>query len=180
MMEDENKLIDRAVRGEQEAFGVLYDHYQPQIYRFVILKVSNRAEAEDLTHQVFLAAWKSMPRYENQGYPFSSWLYQIARNQIIDHYRTKKADVDLETIEVLGIASRDNHEEEAHIRLELEKVQRAIKELSTEYQDVIIMRFIEELSIRETADALKKSEGAIKVMQHRAIKELKDILGENQ
>lgn len=178
MLEEEPKIVTRASKGEPEAFGVLYDHYQPQIYRFIILKVSRRQEAEDLTHQVFVAAWKNMPNYEDQGYPFSSWLYQIARNQVIDHYRLKKPDVNLEEDQVQELTGTDDAESQAEESLAMSKVQRAIKELSGEYQDVVIMRFIEELSVREVAQALGKSEGAIKVMQHRAIKELKEALGE--
>ncbi len=178
MLEEEPKIVTRAVKGESEAFGLLYDHYQPQIYRFIILKVGRREEAEDLTHQVFVAAWKSMPNYEDQGYPFSSWLYQIARNQVIDHYRLKKPDVDLEESHVQEIASTSDTESQVEERLAMGKVQDALRELSQEYQDVIIMRFVEELSVREVAQAVGKSEGAIKVMQHRAIKELKKVLGE--
>jgi RNA polymerase sigma-70 factor, ECF subfamily len=178
MLEDEYVIVSRASKGESQAFGLLYDHYQPQIYRFVVLKVGRREEAEDITHQVFLAAWKSIPGYEHMGNPFSSWLYQIARNQIIDHYRSKKTDVDLEEPAAQAIASHDDLESDAHMRMEFQKIQVALKELSSDYQDVIIMRFIEEQSIKEVAAALGKSEGAVKLMQHRAIKELKKILGD--
>jgi RNA polymerase sigma-70 factor (ECF subfamily) len=178
MLEEEPKIVTRAVKGESEAFGLLYDHYQPQIYRFIILKVSRREEAEDLTHQVFVAAWKNMPNYEDQGYPFSSWLYQIARNQVIDHYRLKKPDVSLEEEMVLEIPGSHDTEGQVEERLAIGKVQEALRKLSQEYQDVVIMRFVEELSVREVAQAVGKSEGAIKVMQHRAIKELKKILGD--
>lgn len=180
MLEDEATIVARAREGEAQAFGVLYDHYQPQIYRFIFLKVSRREEAEDLTHQVFLSAWKNVRGYENLGHPFSSWLYQIARNQVIDHYRVRKPEVDLEAIEAQQLATHENHEATLDGRLEIEKVRHAMKELSQEYQDVIIMRFVEELSVRETAEALGKSEGSVKVMQHRAIKELKKILGEKE
>ena len=88
MLDGEKRIIQDAVGGEASAFGLLYDHYQPKIYRFVLVKVGRREEAEDLTHQIFLHALQNIGSYEHLGFPFSSWLYQIARNQIIDHYRT--------------------------------------------------------------------------------------------
>ena len=87
MLDGEQSYVNSAIRGDSSAFGVLYDHYQPMIYRFVAVKVGRREEAEDITHQVFLSAWQNIKRYEHRGHPFSSWLYRIARNQVVDHYR---------------------------------------------------------------------------------------------
>ena len=97
MIDGEEKLIQDAVKeGDSSAFGKLYDHYQPMIYRFVLIKVGRREEAEDITHQVFLQAWQNIRTYRHRGHPFGSWLYRIARNQVIDHYRSRKDDVPLE------------------------------------------------------------------------------------
>ena len=87
MLEDEHNLVARAKEGEAEAFGLLYDFYMPRIYRFVLFKVGRREEAEDLTQGVFLKAWEHVEAYESRGYPFSSWLYRIARNTVTDHHR---------------------------------------------------------------------------------------------
>lgn len=176
MLNGEKNIIAGAIRGEPEFFGLLYDHYQPQIYRFIILKVGRREEAEDLTHQVFLSAWKKISGYEDMGHPFSSWLYQIARNQVIDHYRNKRPEVDLESNEAIALSSGVDEEKALSLKIETEKVMTAIKLLSEDHQDVIIMRFVEELSVKETSEAMGKSEGAVKVMQHRAIKELKKLI----
>jgi RNA polymerase sigma-70 factor (ECF subfamily) len=178
MLDGEKKLIQDAVRGKSSAFGDLYDHYQPMIYRFVAVKVGRREEAEDITHQVFLSAWQNIKTYEHRGHPFSSWLYQIARNQVIDHYRAKRNDTPLDAVDPEAFATMASAEFEMPTKLEMETVRRALATMKPDYQDVIIMRFIEDLPIRETADALDKSEGAIKLMQHRAIKELKRILKE--
>jgi RNA polymerase sigma-70 factor (ECF subfamily) len=180
MLDKEENIIRDAVRGDASAFGLLYDHYQPAIYRFVAVKVGRREEAEDITHQVFMNAWQNMKQYRHRGHPFSSWLYRIARNQVIDHYRSRKENISLETIEIdqLGIAYQSSTQADLSLKLELEKVMGAIQGLKQEYQDVIILRFVEDLSLRETADAMKKTEGAVKLMQHRAIRELKRILGE--
>ncbi|PJB83765.1 RNA polymerase subunit sigma-24 [Candidatus Wolfebacteria bacterium CG_4_9_14_0_8_um_filter_39_46] len=174
MIDGEKNLIERAIKGEAEAFGLLYDRYQPQIYRFVYLKVGHREEAEDLTHQVFLKSWQNITEYSFQGFPFSSWLYSVARHQVIDYYRTKKSNIALENIAELKIENPaprtiDNN-------LDIERVKIAIHQLKDEQQDIIVLRFIEDLSLQEAASILNKTEGAVKLLQHRAIKNLKNIL----
>ncbi|MBM3256964.1 MAG: RNA polymerase sigma factor [Candidatus Liptonbacteria bacterium] len=175
-MMDERQIIESAVGGEASAFGQLYDRYQPKIYRFVLFKVGHREEAEDLTHEVFMSAWQNIRNYRDFGFPFSSWLYQIARNRVIDHYRTKKTNTSIEEVDpeyfvAPAVASLALEE-----KLEMERVRRALTQLKPEYQDVIIMRFIEELSLKETAAALGKTEGAVKLMQHRAMKALQGLI----
>lgn len=176
MLDSESQLINEAVRGKSSAFSPLYDHYQPMIYRFVFVKVGRREDAEDITHQVFLAAWQNIGSYKHRGHPFSSWLYQIARNQIVDHYRAKKNEVSLESMDPEYLVVPARAEGELPTKLEMEKVRTAIAALKPDYQDVIILRFIEDLSLKEVASALEKSEGAVKLMQHRAVKELQRIL----
>ncbi len=176
--EREKDLIEQAVEGDSSAFGSLYDHYQPAIYRFVVIKVGSREEAEDITHHVFLSAWVKIRAYKHRGHPFSSWLYQIARNMVIDHYRSKKNDISLDKIDPESSIIPAVAQFDLSMKLQLEKVHGAIKELKPDYQDVIILRFIEDLPLKETAAILKKSEGAIKLAQHRAIRELKKKLGD--
>jgi len=181
MLDGEKQLIEQAIRGEASAFGLLYDRYQTQIYRFIYLKVSHREEAEDLTHQVFLKSWQTIGGYKFQGFPFSSWLYRIARNQVIDYYRAKKNNLNIEEIRESKID--DSSVEITEIldnNSDVKKIKEAIKQLNPGHQDVIILRFIEELSLKETASTLKKSEMAIKLLQHRAIKNLKKILNNNE
>ena len=108
MLDGEDRIIERAIRGEASAFGELYDHYQPKIYRFVVIKVARREEAEDLTHQAFLNAWQNISVYRNVGFPFGSWLYHIARNLVIDHYRSKRDHLDLEEIDPEFAASAES------------------------------------------------------------------------
>ena len=180
MTDGEDKLIQDAVRGEASAFGLLYDRYQPQIYRFVAIKVSHREEAEDLTHQVFLHAWTHVHTYEDFGFPFSSWLYRIARNKVIDHYRTKKNVIAIEEVDEEQFATTATYDADLDAKFTVEEVKRALHKLKPEYQDVIIMRFVEDYSLKDTAKALEKSEGAIKLMQHRAIKQLQSLLKKTQ
>lgn len=177
MLDGEEKIVALATGGDPKAFGALYDHYQPQIYRFVYLKVGSREEAEDLTHQVFLNAWLGVPRYKHRGFPFGSWLYQIARNQVIDHYRTKRDNVSLEAVDPESITQKLSIEA-LDANLDVERAVAAIRALKMEYQDVLILRFVEDLSVKEVAAMIGKSEGAVKLLQHRALKILRENLGE--
>lgn len=179
MLDGEIKLIESAVRGKASAFGLLYDHYQPKIYRFVLIKVGRREDAEDLTHQVFINAWQNISNYKDLGFPFSSWLYRIARNQVIDRYRTKKPEISLEEVDEENFAALGINEKSIDDKIQIERVMKALKELKEDYRDVLIMRFVEDLSVREAAFAVGKSEGAVKLMQHRAIKELQRLLKES-
>jgi len=176
IMDGEENLVRSAVGGDSSAFGSLYDRYQPMIYRFIAVKVGRREDAEDITHQVFMSAWQSIAGYRDLGHPFSSWLYRIARNQVIDYYRARKQDVSLETLDVESIAGAAVSQIDLSAKLDLEKTIGAVHRLKPDYQDVILMRFVEDLSIEETARAMKRSQGAVKLLQHRAIKELQRLL----
>lgn len=176
MLEGEEKIIKQAKGGDQPSFGALYDHYITPIYRFVMVKTNHRADAEDLTHEVFLSAWQNLKNYKFQGFPFSSWLYQIARNKIIDYYRTKKIhhsidDVDENLFEIVGALEGGLDKSIA-----LESVKTALADLSPDQQDVIVMKFIEDLSNEEIAKVMGKSDGAIRLLQHRAVNNLKSKL----
>jgi len=178
MLENEKNLIKGAKKGEVHCFDKLYSHYIPQIYRFVFIKVSNKQEAEDLVHEVFLSAWQNIYRYKSRGFPFSSWLYQIARNRVIDYYRLRKDNVSLDTAEVAFefIKTENPIELQLDRNFELDKIKSAIHSLENDQQDVVLMRFIEDFSPKEIASIMGRSEGSVRVIQHRAIKELKKIL----
>jgi len=175
MLDNEKNHIEKAKKGNRAAFGALYDHYLPQIYRFIFLKVSSRAEAEDLAHEVFLSAWQNLPNYRYEGFPFSSWLYQIAKNATIDFYRTAKKNIPLESADEEFIKMAAQTPEILNDLLDLERIKKCLRLLKPDYQDVLIMRFIEEMPHEEIAVTLNKSQGAVRLIQHRAIKELKSI-----
>jgi len=175
MLENEKQHIREAQKGNEESFGLIYRHYVPQIYRFTLFKVSGRQTAEDLTHEIFLSAWQNIKKYKQREFPISSWLYQIARNKIIDHYRTAKKNISIDTEdfneEDIGFYEQKNLD----ITLNVEKIKSLIKLLKPEYQDVVIMRYIEDMNHKEISDALNKSEGAVRLIQHRAINNLKEL-----
>jgi RNA polymerase sigma-70 factor, ECF subfamily len=178
MLEEEHNLIQLAKTGDKGAFGRLYDHYLPQIYRFIYLKTSGRQDAEDLTHEVFLSAWQHIPEYKESGFPLSSWLYQIARNRIIDHFRTKRNNIPIDDYleNDNDIDAPHTAEDDVDVNLALATVQEAMKKLREDYQTLLIMRFVEDRSTAEVSIVLGKSEGAIRLIQHRALHALKQII----
>ena len=176
MLEGEEKVIRTAQGGNRASFDALYEHYISPIYRFIYMKVSHREEAEDLTHEVLANAWQNLPRNRLRGFPFSSWLYQIARNKVIDHYRVKRTKIPLEEVDAELVAADFNIEEALENRLSIEKIRGALRYLTPDQQDVILMKFMEDLSHREIAVVLAKSEGAIRIIQHRALLELKKVM----
>lgn len=175
----EQELIEKAKTGDSDAFGRLYDHYIKPIYRFVALKVGTREIAEDLTHEVFMSAWQKLPDFREQGFPFGSWLYTIARNKVIDHYRTKKGTVSIDDeviieSDLFQVGTRA--EDEFDLKLSLAKIKSAFSCLTAEQREVITMRFVNDLTPQEIAQILNKREGTIRIIQHRAINKLKDII----
>lgn len=180
MLEDELKIVEQAKGGDAEAFGLLYDHYLPSIYRFVLFRVNRREEAEDITHQAFLKAWEKILQYEPRGYSFGSWLYQIARNSIIDNHRKANPTVALhESLALTLQADHPSPPDELEIKIEWATLVKAMGELKEIEQEVLILRFVEDLPHQEVAEITGKTEGAVKLIQHRALKNLKSVLKKN-
>jgi RNA polymerase sigma-70 factor (ECF subfamily) len=175
MLENEKKYIEEAKDGNGDSFGIIYKHYVPQIYRFVFFKVSKKQIAEDLTHEIFLSAWQNIKNYKQRQFPISSWLYQIARNRVIDYYRTDKKNISIDTEDFKEDDVGFYEQKDPDISFNTEKIKELIKFLKPEYQDVIIMRYVEDLDSQEIASAMNKSEGAIRLIQHRAINNLKEL-----
>lgn len=174
----EEELIQKAQMGESWAFGALYDAYLPKIYRFIFVKVSRKSDAEDLTHQVFLNAWEHIRSYKFQGFPFSSWLYRIAHNAVIDFYRTNKNPMSLELVSENSLGEVPDAFNEIDQKLNFAITKVALSRLKPDEQSVLLMKFVDDLSNKEIAKALGKSEGAVRVTQHRALKQLKLYLND--
>ena len=170
-------LVELARNGDSEAFGLLYDHYHPQVYRFLYYRVGSQALAEDLTSDTFFRALRSMSNFRWQGKDFGAWLMTIARNLTTDHYKSGKNRLEITTEDM---TPHDGTEEgpEAAVMASLtnEVLMEALKQLPTEQQECLVMRFLQGLSIAETAQSLDRSEGAIKQLQLRAVRNLAKLM----
>ena len=174
----EQDLIARAVQGDADAFGDLYERYLARIYRYVFYRVNDVAEAEDLTEMVFLKAWEALEDYRLRDVPFGAWLYRIAHNVIVDRHRTHKETLSLEGQLVLHDAI-SSPEDRLDWRETIESVAHALSQLSPIHQQVLTLRFISGLSHAETALVLKRSEEAVRVLQHRALYALRELLAKS-
>ena len=157
-------------------FLALYDQFADAIFRYCYFRVSSRELAEDLMQESFMKAWKYLCDGHEIDNP-KAFLYKTAGNLVIDHYRAKRQEVGLQEAEEANLLGHaPSSEADMEQSLAMEKVARAIRLLSPLHQDVVIMRFVEELTVKEVGTTLKKSEGAVKVLQHRAIQKLKELL----
>ena len=156
MIDGEEKIIIKnAISGEASAFGLLYDRYQPQIYRFIYLKVSHREEAEDLCHQVFLTAWQNIGNYKHRGFPFSAWLYSISKNKVIDYYRANKISVNIENLQIED--NKKSSEKLLDEKINLENIKEAIKKLAEKEQDIIICDLLKDFLRKKRLKFWKKA-----------------------
>jgi RNA polymerase sigma-70 factor (ECF subfamily) len=170
-------LVDLARGGDAEAFGALYDHYSPAVYRFVYYRVSTRTLAEDITSDTFFRALRSMASFQWQGKDFGAWLTTIARNLIVDHYKSGRTRLETSTDDFSDRReTSDSPEEEVLAALTNEALREAMAKLAPEQQECIVLRFLNGYSIAETAKSLGRSEGAIKQLQLRAVRNLAKLL----
>ena len=172
---DDALLIQRAISRDADAFGRLYDMYVDRVYRHIHYRVGNVADAEDLTQQVFLKAWQAIDRYKKTTSPFVAWLMTISHNLVVDFYRTKKDKAYLEA-EVTANDSASSPERVAEARYLQQQLRKAILQLPRVQQQVVLLRFVEGFRYAEIAALLGKSEGGIRVMLHRALARLRQIL----
>lgn len=168
------ETLHRAQAGKEEAFTRLYDHYFERIYRFIYFRVSHKELAEDLTEDVFVKVFQSLKTLE-QAERFESWLYQIARNKVIDHYRSKKVLVPLDEVEHT-LEYETNIVDVVDLQTKQKLFIKLLRELTPEQQTVIKLKFLEDLDNETIAAMLNKQEGAIRVIQHRAITKLKELI----
>jgi RNA polymerase sigma-70 factor (ECF subfamily) len=173
-------LVDLARGGDADAFGALYDHYSPAVYRFIYYRVSTRTLAEDLTSETFFRALRSMSTFQWQGKDFGAWLTTIARNIVVDHFKSGRTRLELPTDDFSDRhESRVSTEEEVLANLTNEILRESMTKLPSEQQECIVLRFLNGYSIAETAKSMSRSEGAIKQLQLRAVRNLARLLPED-
>lgn len=172
---NDSELVSRAKEGEIEAFGELYERYIDLIYRYLRCRVSEDQTAEDIAEVVFLKAFEALDRYQERGWPFSSFLYQIARNQLADHYRRQRDELPLEDVQDME-APPNSLDGDAIMEEQIQMLQNALRKLPEDYQEIIRLRVLLEMSTPDVAAILKRSEGAIRVLLHRALKALQKLI----
>lgn len=174
-------LVQRAQSGDAEAFGELYDRYVDQVYRYVYYRVGSQQVAEDLTSETFLRALRRIASFTWQGRDVGAWFVTIARNLIADHYKSGRYRLELTTEDVAlsgGAAAVDGPEPEVLEAMQNEVLLTAVKQLGPEQQECIVLRFLQGLSVAETAQVMGKNEGAVKALQYRATRALGRLLPE--
>jgi RNA polymerase sigma-70 factor (ECF subfamily) len=177
-MDDEtlDRLVQEAKRGDPQAFARIFDEYAAPIHRFIASRVNSPSDAEDLTQLVFVKALEALPRYEARGIPFGGWLFRLARNAIIDQLRTRRDHLSLVT--AMTRETEDaGPEATATLRDDLQRVARAMADLTDDQREVIELRFFAGLSVSEAAVAMGRQEGTIRGLQFRAIASLRRSLG---
>lgn len=175
------ELIKKSKDGQSEAFAEIYDQFADKIFRFIKIKIQNQEQAEDVLQEVFLKAWQGLKNLRLENLNFSAWLYTITRNAINDYYRKyyrapKIAELD-ENLEAIAIG--ESQEKILDSKFARQNIQKSFEELPVQYKEVLEMRFIQDFSPEETALILGKSNLAIRLAQHRALKKLKNIMEKN-
>ena len=170
-------LVERAQAGEAEAFGRLYDQYSDTVYRYIYYRVGGKATAEDLTSETFLRALRRISTFTWQGRDFGAWLVTIARNLVADHFKSSRFRLEVTTGEMLDANEVERSPEDSVLEsLSNAALLEAVRKLNPQQQECVTLRFLQGLSVAETARVMGKNEGAIKTLQYRAVRTLARLL----
>lgn len=169
--------VQMAIGGDRQAFTRLFDQFYEPVNRYLFFHLSQAADADDLTGTVFLQAWRNINKFDPAKGTFKTWLYRIAHNLLIDHYRCQKEQVSLD--EIMHLPSTFQAPEQAMIeQQQMIHLKHVLQQLDERSRNVLICRYISELSHRETAKILNLSEGNVRVIQMRALEKIKDFFAE--
>lgn len=176
----EEQTVKKAIKGDEQAFASLYDAYVDSIYRFIYLRVEDQQTAEDICSNVFLKAWEKLGGYQPRGVPFRAWLFRIARNAVIDHYRTRKEVAPLEAVVNTYDESVMPLAEHVSVRIEAEKIVTLMKTLTDDQRNVLTLKLVHGLNTKEVAKALGKRQGAVRALQMRGLQALTKLMENNE
>jgi RNA polymerase sigma-70 factor (ECF subfamily) len=172
------RLVRRAQDGDGEAFGQLYDRYVDTVFRFVYFRVNDRALAEDFTSETFLRALRRIGTITYQGRDIGAWFITIARNIVLDHLKSARHRLEMTTADTVEGKEHAESTETAVLNvLQSERLMQAVAQLGDEQRECVMLRFVHGLSVSETAQVMGKNDGAIKALQHRAVRKLADLVG---
>lgn len=175
MLTDEDALVERA-KSDPAAFGILYESNVNRIYNYIYYRVGNHHDAEDLTARTFHRALDHIEGYVNRGAPFSAWLYRIAHNLVANWHRDqgRRKIISLEDVK-LRIQRRDGPDQMAEQKEEKDELLEAIRRLTPDRQQLLILKFVEGMSNAEIGKVMGRSEGAIKSLYHRTLLRLREM-----
>lgn len=175
-VKDQNdEILEQAIKGDEVAFSVLYQRNVSKIYNYVYYRTGNVRDAEDLTARVFQRALKHITRYKKTNVPFSAWLYRIAHNLVANWHRDNQRRKEVPIEDHMDIHSKqDIPANEIEKKQEVEQLLKAVHCLPSDRQMVLILKYVEDLSNKEIGDIMGKSEGAIKSLYHRTLIDLRD------
>lgn len=172
-------LVTLAQQGDGEAFGQIYDRYVDQVYRYLYYRLGSHPLAEDLTSETFLRALRRIDSFSWQGRDIGAWFVTIARNLVADHFKSSRFRLEVSTGDILDADRADDGiEDQVLERLENAALLEAVRQLKPEQQECIVLRFLQGLSVAETAAVMRRSDGAIKQLQLRAVRALSKLLPE--
>lgn len=171
------ELVAAAQQGDQAAFGRLYDRYVDVVFRFILFRVSDRPLAEDLTSETFLRALRRISSVSYQGRDVGAWFVTIARNLVLDHVKSSRYRLEMTTADILDSSADDRGpEHEVVEEATAAELMRCVAQLGHDQQECIMLRFMQGLSVSETAAVMGRNEGAVKALQHRAVRRLAQLL----
>ena len=171
-MSDDLQLVQAAKAGRSDAMGQLYDIYAVAIYKFVFYKTMHKETAEDLTSKVFFKVLEKLETFNSEKSSFRTWLYTVARNTVIDHYRTQKKNKNID--DVWDLSSKEKVDDIVENRMQLEKVQEALKDLKIEQREIVLLRVWQGMSYKEIAEVTGSTEAACKMSYSRSMKIVKE------
>ncbi len=165
------ELVDRSVSGDADAFGALYDQLIDDVYRYFYHHVGSPHDAEDLASRTFMRAWRAMPSFKWRGRPFEAWLFTLARNQLVDFYRERRAQT--APLDDSRLDPSPGPESLALAGAEADATRKALEKLTEEQRQVVILKFYLERDNREIALIMGKREGTVRALQMRALQALR-------
>lgn len=165
---------------DPQAYAQLYDFYVDRIFRFILFKVKTVEDAEDITSEVFLKTWNYIRTTQKRIENLNALLYKMSRNAVVDYYRSKQRTEELMSDEdqFKKIMRARDLDQEIDNKFELKNIENYLNQLKDEYREVIILRYVEEFSINEIAQILEKTKGNVRVLLHRAMQRLRELMGE--
>ncbi|MBU4176028.1 MAG: sigma-70 family RNA polymerase sigma factor [Actinobacteria bacterium] len=172
-------LVCQAIEGNRWAYGKIYRLCYEDVFDYIIRRVGNRGDAEDLTMKVFVKGLESISRYEERGLSVRAWFYRIAHNLVVDHYRTLKKELELSDLPEVVDTGRDIDLEMVR-RETVSDVYEEIRKMPTAQAEVLILRFMEDMSVTETAMILEKKEATVRALQFKGVNNLKKRMAEKE